>query len=196
MKGESPEPRPAAEAIARRGTRLDFANCERWLFPVATGALIFVPVDFGWHMLLLPGMAVLVWSVVILLLSALRFALGVRPRPWRDVMLPVAALLLWWLGIQAQHYSLEQARAFAMRAAQEVQNRCDADGGCPARIESWVERPEFGSYIKAGWTVKFWLSYRCSEDGKSFEIKVRRNIDFRDLIEGGVRREPRWVARG
>jgi hypothetical protein len=141
-------------------------------------------------------MIALVWSIVILLLTALRFAQGVRPRFWRDVALPMAALLFWWLGIQAQEHSLERARAFAMNTAQEMQDRCDTDGRCPARIESWAARPEFGSYIKAGWTVKFWLSCRCVGDGKSFGIKLRRNIDFRDLIEGGVRRPPRWAARG
>lgn len=161
---------------------------------MATGALIFVPVDFGWHMLLLPGMAVLVWSIAILLLTGLRFALGVRPRPWRDVALPMAALLLWWLGMQVQKYSLKRARAVAMSAAHTVQERCDAEGRCPARIDSWTVGPNQAYYTKAGWTVRFWLSYRCAEDGQTFFIHLRRNIDIGEVIEGGVRREPKWVA--
>ena len=177
------------------GFRRYLENWERYFFPVATAALIFVPLDFGTTFLLLPGMIAVLWSVVILLLSLFRACLRIRSRWLQDLALPLAALFVWWLGVQAQDRSFKAAKEFAMRAAVEVQSRCDAEHRCPVAIESWNERPiEGSSRIRAGWTVKFWLTYRRTQNDQSFEINVRRNIDFRDLIEGGVGRRPVWTV--
>lgn len=167
---------------------------QRYLLPVATAALIFVPLDFGTTLFLLPGMIAALWSVVILSLSLLRACFRIRSRWLQDVALPMAALFVWWLGLQAQDRSLQAAKEFAMQAAVEMQARCDAERHCPEGIDSWNERPiEGSSRIRAGWTVKFWLTYRRTQGDQSFEINVSRNIDFRDLIEAGVGRPPKWT---
>jgi hypothetical protein len=54
--------------------------------------------------------------------------------------------------------------------------------------------PNQANHTKAGWTVRYWLSYRCAEDGQTFFIHLRRDIDIGEVIEGGVRRDPKWVA--
>lgn len=175
------------------GFRRYLENWERYFFPIAVGAMIFIPVDM--HPYLLPAMVAIVWSLVILVRSSLRLLAGIRPRIVQDIALPILTLLLWWAGIAAQRYSYAQAKEFAMVEARVVQDRCDAERRCPARIEAWVEKPQWGRNLtKAGWSTTYWLEYKRSEDGQSFAIRVRRDIDFGDMIHAGVGREPAWSA--
>lgn len=174
------------------GFRRYLENWERYFFPIAVGAMIFIPVDM--HPYLLPAMVAIVWSLVILVRSSLRLLAGIRPRIVQDIALPILTLLLWWAGVAAQRHSYVEAKKVAMAEARVVQDRCHVDKRCPERIDTWVEKPVMGmSRTKAGWTTRYWLAYKRSDDTQSFTVRVRRDMDFADMIHAGVGQEPSWA---
>jgi hypothetical protein len=134
------------------------------------------------------GFVAAFWSFIRLLVVGVLTVVGEEmhwPTAAGVPLLTIAGLLAaMWAG----HYSFRKAEEFGNRSARESQMKCRANEVCPATISNWDDgRGYCEAVTQAGFFTRFHLCYRRSEDRKSFELIVRRNIDSDVRWVGGVR---------
>jgi len=89
-----------------------------------------------------------------------------------------------------------------LKRVKKIHVICNAQNNCPGRIEGWedgVEGDWYSSFIIYGnFGAKFRITYKVADDGQSFRMTVKHNIDEGFDISGGVNKNfesDLWIAK-
>ena len=87
----------------------------------------------------------------------------------------------------ASSLSMDAAVSFADDAAQRIRAQCASEGRCPDVPDGWAPIGPGRADARAGVTIRHRLLYASADEGQSFSINLRKNIDDGLTWYGGVR---------
>lgn len=152
--------------------------------------LIFIPLDIGTSIFWSAGGIAAVISFFTLVA---RFVKLIRSDLLSKSMLvrPSLTVFIFSICMMSIKVSSADAREQAKTEAESILEQYS--GKYPERLSHWNQSAygDWTSYRAVGWPAQYHLSYRRSDDGLSFFLKLRMNIDSDYLytVEEGVIKE-------
>ena len=151
--------------------------------------LLFVPFDMLTAILWFVAFVVFVKSIASLAKSIYRRVRG-KKQFQKELIRPALAIIIIILDVMLIVASQNSADTFARHVANIAQGQCKKNDKCPDRVdgmefvENGLSKISYGDY-----GAKYPVTYKVSEDKKSFGVTVRHSIDSFLTIKGGVENE-------
>lgn len=96
-------------------------------------------------------------------------------------------IVLATLAFTTIHYSLESARRFIDRTAEQVADECRAKSRCPEAMPGWEPRHDryVSQHMHEAW-LRWPVLYHVTPDGLQFELRLYYALDSGETRRGGV----------
>jgi hypothetical protein len=165
------------------------------VFPLPILLGVFIPMDMVSTVLLAPFYLLgFFWGLG--LFRCLLLWLRKKPLDWRQCARPVLSIVLLCFTFTSIAATNREVEAEFKAIATAIQLQCVEDSECPVSPKNWPEQKAHQSHYETRiGRLNHRLMYFRSEDGLTFSLVIRKNIDGRDYADGGAKTELRFRSK-